>query len=332
MNPRDAWGVADLRTRVPGQSLIEELLRQWDRGTIHVDEVTNGIVIDEEAESWYRGVLGERRVAAQLDRLGEGWTVIHSLPIGERGSDIDHLVIGPPGVFTVNTKFSPGRSVWVAGRNIKVEFTAKPYIVNSISEARRASNLLAEACGMTVPVVGLLVFVDPSKILIKERAGGGEADPTIRVVRDSEVLDEFPGRREFSDEQVARIVDAAVRPSTWSPSASDSWSLASPESASGAHLAREFEALEREVGPRLEMPRGQVRTVAPRSSRPARPQSISTSPSRSRSTNSRSPKSRSRRKASLLERLLTGVVIPVIGFLIFWWVIQQIWANYTANL
>ena len=182
--------MTDLRTRVPGQSLIEELLRQWDRGTIHVDETTNGIVIDEEAESWYRGVLGERRVAAHLDRLDHEWTVIHSLPIGERGSDIDHLVIGPPGVFTVNTKFSPGRSVWVAGRNIKVEFTAKPYIVNSISEARRAANLLAEACGMTVPVTGLLVFVDPSKILIKERAGGGEADPTIRVVRDSEVLDQ----------------------------------------------------------------------------------------------------------------------------------------------
>lgn len=50
--------MSDLRTRVPGQSLIEELLRQWDRGTIHVDGSTNGIVIDEEAEGWCRGVLG----------------------------------------------------------------------------------------------------------------------------------------------------------------------------------------------------------------------------------------------------------------------------------
>ena len=113
--------------------------------------------------------------------------------------------------------------------------------------------MLAEACGIAVPVTGLLVFVDPSKIMIKEPPVGGAADLTIRVVRDSEVLDGFVGRREFSDEQVARVVDAAVRPSTWSSSASNSWSLASVE-ASSEHLAREFEALEREIGPRPPRP------------------------------------------------------------------------------
>ena len=74
-------------------------------------------------------------MAAQLDRLDQGWAVIHSLPTDERGIDIDHLVIGPPGVFTVNAKFSPGRSVWVAGHNIKVEYTARPFMVKPISEA-----------------------------------------------------------------------------------------------------------------------------------------------------------------------------------------------------
>lgn len=322
--------MSDLRTRVPGQSLIEELLRQWDRGTIHVDESTNGIVIDDEAEGWYRGVLGERRVAALLDQLGEGWTVIHSLPIGERGSDIDHLVIGPPGVFTVNTKFSPGRSVWVAGSKINVERVPKPHIRNLLTEARRASNYLSEKSGMTVAVTGLLVFVDPSTVIIKEAAGGGEVDPPIRVLRDSELLGALDGRREYSDEQLQRIVDAAVRPTTWSSSASDSWSLVGAESPSGAHLAREFEALEQEVGPRLELPRGQVRSVTPRS--PARTQSRPASSPRNRPTNSRSRKSRSRRKASLLERFIGGFVLPILGALLFYWVIQQALANYATSL
>lgn len=323
--------MTDLRTRVPGQSLIEELLRQWDRGTIHVDQSTNGIVIDEEAESWYRGVLGERRVAALLDQLGEGWTVIHSLPIGERGSDIDHLVIGPPGVFTVNTKFSPGRSVWVAGRNLKVEYSAKPYVVNSISEARRAGNLLAQECGMTVPVTGLLVFVEPSKVLIKERAGGGEADPPIRVLRDTELLDAFYVRREFSDEQVQRIVAAAVRPSTWSQQGSDGWSLTGTEVTSGANLAREFEALEQEVGPRLELPRGQVRSAAARPAATARSGRRPASTPRQRSTSSRSRTSRSRKKKPVWERLLVEVLFPIASLALTAWILQQVLMNWVAS-
>lgn len=323
--------MSDLRTRVPGQSLIEELLRQWDRGTIHVDESTNGIVIDEEAEGWYRGVLGERRVAALLDQLGEGWTVIHSLPIGERGSDIDHLVIGPPGVFTINTKFSPGKEVWYAGRGMYVGGSKQHYILNALFEARRASTRLSQAAGLTVPVMGIIAFVNPARMTEKAPPGGGEDDPIIEVVRDSELLNEFNRRREYSDEQLLRIVDAAVRPSTWSASATDSWSLASAESASGAHLAREFEALEQEVGPRLELPRGQVRNVTPRS-RPVRTQRGPVSSPRNRPTTSRSRKSRSRRKASLLERFLGGIVLPILGALFFYWVIQQALANYAASL
>jgi hypothetical protein len=34
--------MSDLRERVPGHALIDELLHQWDLGTIHVDERSNG--------------------------------------------------------------------------------------------------------------------------------------------------------------------------------------------------------------------------------------------------------------------------------------------------
>jgi hypothetical protein len=323
--------MTDLRTRVPGQSLIEELLRQWDRGTIHVDQSSNGIVIDEEAESWYRGVLGERRVAALLDQLGEEWTVIHSLPIGERGSDIDHLVIGPPGVFTVNTKFSPGRSVWVAGTKINVERVPKPHIRNLLTEARRASNYLSEKSGMTVAVTGLLVFVDPSTVIIKEVAGGGEVDPPIRVLRDSELLGALNGRREYSDEQLRRIVDAAVRPTTWSQRGSDGWSLTGAESTSGANLAREFEALEQEVGPRLELPRGQVRSSATRPTALARSGRRPASTSRPRSTSSQSRNTRSRRKKPVWERLLTELVFPIASLALTAWILQQVFTSWIAS-
>ena len=35
--------------------------------------------------------------------------------VGERGSDIDHLAIGPGGVFTINAKHHAGAKIWVGG-------------------------------------------------------------------------------------------------------------------------------------------------------------------------------------------------------------------------
>lgn len=298
--------MSDLRERVPGHALIDELLRQWDLGTIHVDQQSNGVVIDEEAEGWYRGVLGERRVAALLQQLGEGWTVIHSVPVGRGTSDIDHIAIGPPGVFTINTKFSPGKDVWVAGRNLYVGGTAQHHVRNALTEARRASNYLTKCSGLTTPVTGLIVFVDPARISHKAPAGGGDADPPIRVLRDSELLEVLSQRREFSDEQLARIVDAAVRPETWSDVAATS--------STGSHISREFQALEQEIGPRLALPRRQVRaTPAPQHPGYGRARSAP-----ARRTTSRSG-SRRRPRRSGLERALTDLALPI-ALLVGMWI------------
>ncbi len=51
---------------------------------------------------------GEQRVGAILDALHrDGWRVIHGASLG-RG-DVDHIAIGPPGIFTVETKSHGGR-------------------------------------------------------------------------------------------------------------------------------------------------------------------------------------------------------------------------------
>lgn len=54
-----------------------------------------------------RGATGEEQVGGLLDQLdGEGWSVIHDASFG-RGN-VDHIVLGPAGVFTVETKSHPG--------------------------------------------------------------------------------------------------------------------------------------------------------------------------------------------------------------------------------
>jgi hypothetical protein len=54
-----------------------------------------------------RGAKGEEHVGGLLDELAaKGWHVLHDADFG-RG-DIDHVAIGPAGVFTVETKSHPG--------------------------------------------------------------------------------------------------------------------------------------------------------------------------------------------------------------------------------
>jgi hypothetical protein len=54
-----------------------------------------------------RGATGEEEVGGVLDGLaGDGWHVIHDASLGH--GNVDHILIGPAGVFTVETKSHPG--------------------------------------------------------------------------------------------------------------------------------------------------------------------------------------------------------------------------------
>jgi hypothetical protein len=54
-----------------------------------------------------RGATGEEHVGGLLEQLSDGgWEVIHDATLG-RGN-VDHILIGPAGVFTVETKSHPG--------------------------------------------------------------------------------------------------------------------------------------------------------------------------------------------------------------------------------
>ena len=64
-------------------------------------------LIEPRAERRERGARGERKVGAVLDGLGPDWHAVHDIYLG-RGN-IDHVLIGPAGVFTVETKSHSGR-------------------------------------------------------------------------------------------------------------------------------------------------------------------------------------------------------------------------------
>ncbi len=54
-----------------------------------------------------RGARGEEHVGALLNELVPlGWHVIHDATLG--AGNVDHILVGPPGVFTIETKSHPG--------------------------------------------------------------------------------------------------------------------------------------------------------------------------------------------------------------------------------
>jgi Nuclease-related domain len=63
-----------------------------------------------EARAWRRGAVGERRTARLLAALERhGWAVLHDLAVPRSQANIDHLVIGPGGVFVIDSKQYRGR-------------------------------------------------------------------------------------------------------------------------------------------------------------------------------------------------------------------------------
>jgi hypothetical protein len=59
----------------------------------------------EQVTAWRRGAAGERRTARLLDRLThDGYVVFHDLAVPRSPANVDHLVIGPTGVFVIDSK------------------------------------------------------------------------------------------------------------------------------------------------------------------------------------------------------------------------------------
>lgn len=117
-----------------------------------------GVKTDERA--WRIGAKGEEKVAKKLAKLGPAWRVLHAVEVGTRGSDIDHILIGPAGVFTLNAKCHPGAKAWVGERSVMVNGQRTRYLRNARFEAERATRLLTAACGFEVAVRACVVFVD----------------------------------------------------------------------------------------------------------------------------------------------------------------------------
>jgi Nuclease-related domain len=120
--------------------------------------------LERSAALWERGAAGEEATAAALAQLPtDTWTVFNDVKWpGRRYANVDHIVVGPPGVFVIDSKNWSGR-VTVADDVLRQDGRSRQRDVAGAAEAGLA-------------VAGLVQLLEPSLV-----------HPVLCFVRDDEL-------------------------------------------------------------------------------------------------------------------------------------------------
>jgi hypothetical protein len=204
----------DLATNHAGEAAREQAVAAREAAPVRT-LLARALGVHTDERAWRIGAVGEEKVAVQLDKIvgkDPRWRVIHAIPVGHRGSDIDHLIIGPGGVFTANAKHHPGAQIWVGGNTFLVNGNKQPYVRNSRHEAARAADLLTNGCGFPVHVEAVIVPVNADDVVVKSQPDGVSVVPRRQVarwlLRHGDILNETT---------IDAIHNVARRSTTWRP-------------------------------------------------------------------------------------------------------------------
>jgi hypothetical protein len=116
--------------------------------------------------AWRRASVAERRTEVQLKRLERGgYRTLHARAIPGSEAQIDHLVVGPTGVYAVDSE------KWDKRLPVRVQshrklfhgpFNQKPRLDEARWEAAQASELIGEMLGREVSIVPSLAIYGPA--------------------------------------------------------------------------------------------------------------------------------------------------------------------------
>ena len=215
--PSFATKEPELNAGVGGASARREYERRKDKraGRIRAKHPLIGglilAVIDEpqSTQAWAIGATGEEVLAKRLDKLtSKGLYLLHDRRIPGSKANIDHLAVGPAGVFVIDAKLYQGRP------QLRVEGGLFRPRVETLMVGRRDCTKLVIGVhkqvalvratlthGPTVPVRGMLCFVNGNWPLI----GGSFTIEDLDVLwpRKAEEIITQPGP--FTDDEVRHL-------------------------------------------------------------------------------------------------------------------------------
>jgi Nuclease-related domain len=156
------WRIAVILGMGAGGGVIGSLLAPWLE--LAVTMLAAGAVgwalrfrPSPDAVAWQRGAAGEQRTARLLCPLErQGWAVLHDLAVPGSRAKIDHLVIGPGGVFVIDSKQYRGRlqldrigRLWHSGYPLTPALRAVSF------DADQAAQVLPDPGMAVVPIVAV---------------------------------------------------------------------------------------------------------------------------------------------------------------------------------
>ena len=171
----------------------------------------------QSTTAWRIGARGEEATATRLTQLPESFRVLHDLPMPGSRANIDHVVVGPTGVFTVETKnYQSGveikrGTVWASGRDRS----------EIVDQADRQAQAIAIKTGQDV--TPLIVIHGGVRV-------GWFSSPIVRGVRlcgPKSLVDVIASRPPMLDEAACEAAMAAITGGARS-SRSDSAPVAAP--------------------------------------------------------------------------------------------------------
>ena len=185
------------RRRAPMRALLDRLLIGLDGGARRA-------LID-----------ADELLAAELIRLAgldPRWGFLQSARPVDGGSELDHWVIGPGGIYLLNAKHLPGSRLRVVGDRFTVDGREQPYVSEIRGEARRSADRFSSATRWDVSVTGVIVPINDRRLVIEHFADD------VAVVDQVDVANWLVNRPEqFNKRQILAAFGAARESTIWKP-------------------------------------------------------------------------------------------------------------------
>ena len=168
--------------------------------------------LDADARTSYATALAEGPVARLLTTLSPEWTVLQAEPAPYGQNVVDHLIVGPSGLYAITTIAHHDRRVVVDGESLTIGRSRTLMLGDSRREAARIAQQISVRVKAAVEVTPLVVLITP--VTMKTGATQG----TVAVLPSTAVHDWLVAQpRVHSSGALALYERVALDQGEWMP-------------------------------------------------------------------------------------------------------------------
>ena len=169
----------------------------------------------ENSVTWSSGAEGEEKVAECLEHLNESYFVIHDVVLPRMVKEnIDHVVLGPNGIFVIETKNHKGyitcHGDWWKQRKIGRRGT--PYLGNIGSPSKQVKRKAVLLSEFIQNHFGVKPFINAVVVFTNEEARLKRINPTVAVLRLHELRNFIQYYRSTSKAIELKELEAVLKP------------------------------------------------------------------------------------------------------------------------